>query len=958
MVKKTRASVFLIQVGPKSPLSWSLVELLCVLNVIFCVSFIGSSVMATRLAELQVKITRTTEKLSRYESHEQFLTTCSNLNVIPRGMRLSFGKDALPPSDCLQKTVQEAIQTANKEILLSCRNTYRALIDNERKILDSYMYQAFQSTTFWEFERLHTHQKCLYTRCKQQLSWKKKKKLTKLTDSTTPPNPPPPSKKRRNRRFIRRQANNSPDRAVTEPPPNTVINLSSTILTEDQQRVLSLGPKFCPTPRSLDTQQLNEDVQEGCRKLRLKEIHYDPEKPSSEPPKFYKPSGYSPSRGRDSGLDAYCDTLQTYTENYISTTHHRNNMKKSDRKAMQELRTMVQTRQVRISTADKGGAVVVQNLEDYLSEADRQLSNQNHYRAVTHNPTVQIAKQSNEIVNSLHSQGHIDTHTHNWALTDTKNVRSHIFYHLPKVHKTLQNPPGRPIVSGTNGPTEKLSRIIDHWLQDSVTQLPSYIKDSTDMLQTIQHWNMQHGPFQDVTLVTIDVISLYTNIPHADMVQALHHFCEHTHSSKIPSIDILIQAVQHVLSNNFFTFEDQTFQQIQGTAMGTPMAPAIANLFMGWLESKILKDSPFHIEQDLWKRYIDDIFVLWTHSEKDLQTFTDFLNSLHPTIKFTVTSSTIKLPFLDILIKLEAGKLETELYTKPTDSHSYLHYSSAHPTHCKNNVPYSQFLRIRRLCSQHSDFLIHCSDLTQHLRNRGYPKHIVEKAFNKVKSIPRTQTLEYKQKISTERTPFIVTHNPLNPPLRRWFREFLPILHTSSRLQKAIPSPPLLGERNSKSLKNILMPSSLPIPTDNTLNPGCYKCNKQRCVVCATHMQETRTFSSDHTSETFTIRHNMTCETTNVVYLLFCQKCSHTQYIGETKNSLKQRFYQHRSNINKNTGTPVALHFNSSNHSLSDLRCIAIEKQFTDNYERRLKREAFWMTKLKTVLPHGLNALS
>ena len=392
--------------------------------------------------------------------------------------------------------------------------------------------------------------------------------------------------------------------------------------------------------------------------------------------------------------------------------------------------------------------------------------------------------------------------------------------------------------------------------------------------------------------------------------------------------------------------------------MGTPMAPAIANLFMGWLESQILEHSPVHIHQDFWKRFIDDIFVLWPHSEKELEDFTDYINSLHPTIKFKVSSSTSHIPFLDILIKVKEGKLETELYTKPTDSHSYLHYNSAHPTHCKNNVPYSQFLRIRRLCSQHSDFIKHGAELTKHLLDRHYPRHIVDKAFQKVKSTPRSQTLEYKQKTHTERTPFIVTHNPHNPPLRHWFQQYLHILHTSSRLQKAIPSPPLLGERNSKSIKNILMPSSVPTPRDCTLNPGSYKCDKQRCVVCTTHLQETHTFSSDHTSETFTIRHNMTCETTNLVYLLFCHKCNHTQYVGETKNTLKQRFYLHRSNIKTNTGTPVALHFNQPNHSLSDLRCIPIEKQFSNIHENRLRRERFWINKLKTVLPHGLNTFT
>ena len=152
--------------------------------------------------------------------------------------------------------------------------------------------------------------------------------------------------------------------------------------------------------------------------------------------------------------------------------------------------------------------------------------------------------------------------------------------------------------------------------------------------------------------------------------------------------------------------------------MGTPMAPAVANLFMGWLERKILENSPVTLTQNQWKRFIDDIFVLWLGSQEDLQTFSRHLNTLHPTIKFTAASSRTEIPFLDILIKVRNGLLHTDLHTKPTDTHNYLHYLSAHPRHCKDNIPFSQFLRVRRLCSQDEDFRARCLELTQHLRER------------------------------------------------------------------------------------------------------------------------------------------------------------------------------------------------------------------------------------------------
>ena len=100
------------------------------------------------------------------------------------------------------------------------------------------------------------------------------------------------------------------------------------------------------------------------------------------------------------------------------------------------------------------------------------------------------------------------------------------------------------------------------------------------------------------------------------------------------------------------------------------MAPSYANLFMGNFEQKALAvatHSPL-----IWWRYIDDIFLLWTHGEEKLNDLTTYLNNLHPTIKFTCSLSYNEIPFLDVKVMLLNGRLETDLYVKPTDKHQYL----------------------------------------------------------------------------------------------------------------------------------------------------------------------------------------------------------------------------------------------------------------------------------------------
>ena len=140
-------------------------------------------------------------------------------------------------------------------------------------------------------------------------------------------------------------------------------------------------------------------------------------------------------------------------------------------------------------------------------------------------------------------------------------------------------------------------------------------------------------------------------------------------------------------------------------------------------------------------------------------------------------------------------------------------------------------------------------------------------------------------------------------------------------------------------------------------NPGCFKCQRKQCVVCQEHLQETNTFHSHVTHETFTIRQRFTCDTTNIVYILFCDKCNLSQYTGQSKNSLKTRFYLHRSHITKNTGTKVTRHFNQTDHSLQNMKCIIIEKVHSHTEKARLQREDFWRKKLRTVAPFGLNTL-
>ena len=115
-------------------------------------------------------------------------------------------------------------------------------------------------------------------------------------------------------------------------------------------------------------------------------------------------------------------------------------------------------------------------------------------------------------------------------------------------------------------------------------------------------------------------------------LNCLGRFLELRDKKQISS-DALIELTEIVLKNYFFEFDQKTFKQLRGTAVGTKFAPRYAILFMADLEEKVL--NAFEEKPIIWWRYIDNIFFIWEHGEESLQKFLNALNTFHPTIKFT-----------------------------------------------------------------------------------------------------------------------------------------------------------------------------------------------------------------------------------------------------------------------------------------------------------------------------------
>ena len=138
--------------------------------------------------------------------------------------------------------------------------------------------------------------------------------------------------------------------------------------------------------------------------------------------------------------------------------------------------------------------------------------------------------------------------------------------------------------------------------------------------------------------------------------------------------------------------------------MGTRVAPTYANLFMAKLEKFMLENCPQNLKKFLfcWKRSIDVILLIFCGSYEELDKFHEYLNSVHPTMKFDEYEhdrENNSCNFLDLNIKIEKDKIITDLYRKETSKPSALSPSSSHPKHITGNIVYSLAFRLFRMCS-------------------------------------------------------------------------------------------------------------------------------------------------------------------------------------------------------------------------------------------------------------------
>ena len=694
------------------------------------------------------------------------------------------------------------------------------------------------------------------------------------------------------------------------------MNLSSRKLTDDEITLLNRGLKFVPTPKSSNILDLEIDIKEFVRKLKLKEFFYNNRTGynSDEPESIVVPkSNFIPYKVKSPALDVICQNLENNAENLqkLIPKNVHSNLSRSEEKALEKLKS---EEMLVIKRADKGGAVVIMDTDYYVNHMQTELNNKTVYKK--HNKNIDNNLFS-EIKKFVQDNKNILTTKERDYIIDFEPTTANI-YGLPKIHKSklikaaiektsetfihLPRPSDlqfRFIIGGPNAPTNGLSTLLNNLLFPFISKIKSYIKDSTDFLVKLERF--ENNSLNDIELATVDVSNMYGSITKNLGLKAVRYFCE-----KYPELlnarfntEFVIKGLKLVLDKNLCHFNEQYFSQISGTYTGTTVAPTYANLTLAYLEiiledklKDIYSDDQCHYIIKNWKRYLDDAFLPWRKSFGDFKVFVDLLNSLDHNINFTYDLNDQKISFLNILIYKDKNGLKCDMYFKPTDTREYLPFNSCHPHHTKVNIPFTLARNICTIVEDRDRRYKQLSDLNQHLKKCGYPSHVISNAINIMSSYDQSELRVYKEKCDEETIVFTYTFNPKNPNVSEIINNNIQSLKDNLHLNKIFGHINFIkSKKEPPSLGDLLTRSSFSYKKPDF---GIKKCNSSRCKTCD-DINITDSFNFHKVNQIYKLRQVFDCRATNCIYVLTCLGCDE-YYIGKADN-LRVRNNKHRFDV-------------------------------------------------------------
>ena len=408
-----------------------------------------------------------------------------------------------------------------------------------------------------------------------------------------------------------------------------VKNLSDKPLTQAQRRLLAHGPNYAIIPRNHPKEEYIAAIEQACHKLKEGEV----------------------------------DELRVEVKNLLKKVKTpRSSISREEFQAINELK---RDDSRIILTADKGVAMVVLDKEEYIKKA-KHLLNQPTYKKIAEDTTSKQKARLIKLLKTIKAEGGITEDKYKKIYPTGAGAPK--FYGLPKIHK--QDTPLRPIVSSTGTVSYNTAKELASILNPLMGLSSHHLQNTKDFIQQLKQVKLQ----QDETIISYDIEALFTSVPIQPVLDIIKNKLENDQQLQqrtSMTVSHITSLLEYCLRSTYFVFQGEYYKQLEGAAMGSPLSPIIANIYMEEFETKALSTAPN--PPTLWKRFVDDTFVVIQTSHKE--EFFNHINSIEESIQFTAddTQADRSLPFLDVLVTPQAdGSLSTSVYRKPTHTNQYL----------------------------------------------------------------------------------------------------------------------------------------------------------------------------------------------------------------------------------------------------------------------------------------------
>ena len=495
-----------------------------------------------------------------------------------------------------------------------------------------------------------------------------------------------------------------------------LVNLSKKVLTEEQKAVLSKGPNFAVTPKVKPTDfaapieaamQLSDAEPGEVERARIK----------------------------------ICEA--------ITRARKIKNMQQGERKAVKDL---CNDEEIKILQADKGNATVILDAADYDKKVHDLLDDEHSYTILRKEPTKTTERKLLALLRNLRKQGKINEVFYNSVRPSEGSSKPARFYGKVKLHKPLK--PLRPVVATRGTATYSLAKRLSKILRPLVGKSGRVLRNTADLVESMEDVTVDETEL----LVSFDVKSLFTSIPVNEAINICRRKLEgdNTLGERTDmSADTIVQLLSFCLKSTEFQYDGTHYRQLDGVAMGSPVSPVIADIFMEDLEDQAFLSDTNQTPPRLWKRFVDDVIsVIKKQAE---QSYLDFLNKQHERIVFTMEPAVDGvLPFMDVRFRrMENGKLSREVYRKPTHTNRYVQFESHHPMSVKAGIVKGLVERALKVSSDSMARDRELNHISETMQLNGYPRKFVKKAIKMQQRARETVKQDERETKILARIPFI-----------------------------------------------------------------------------------------------------------------------------------------------------------------------------------------------------------